>query len=424
MKTSKLILLLFICCASILHTQAQCPTSSRPGVHVVQPNENLYRISLKYNLTIEQLCDWNDRTINQPLMMCTELLLTPKSTVPTSYNQQKPYTDVLVDKGAPKAYNSAPTTTTTTTTTTSTEQVVSSAIYRKQSGNRHTVQPGETMAGLAELYGYTEARFREFNAFGNNTITPGSVILSSDCFCDRVMYDEPNGLGYKKDFSTIEYVQPEKKQPYQPLTKKVEPTINKSAPSPDTKAITPTSTENTGTNASASYMQSEELQMLDEINLMRANPAAYAQYIDEYVQYQKDNNGFPVDPANIAELKQQLRSSPPLSQLKPTQCIYTAARKHGEDLRQMGRNDHVGSDGKWPWDRVLRECPNMTDGNENLVGGPSSVRTAVVVLLIDEGIPNRGHRVTLMRPDWKYAACYKIGQVGGMPNSWVQKFGL
>jgi len=65
----------------------------------------------------------------------------------------------------------------------------------------------------------------------------------------------------------------------------------------------------------------------------------------------------------------------------------------------------------------------MQDGNENLVGGPASVREAVIILLIDEGIANRGHRKTLLNPNWKYAAAFKIGQVGGMPNCWVQKFG-
>ena len=78
------------------------------------------------------------------------------------------------------------------------------------------------------------------------------------------------------------------------------------------------------------------------------------------------------------------------------------------------------------WDvRTIREVtrPDLEDGNENLVGGPESVRESVIILLIDEGIPSRGHRKTLMRPDWEYVACYKIGMVGDMPNVWVQKFG-
>ena len=51
------------------------------------------------------------------------------------------------------------------------------------------------------------------------------------------------------------------------------------------------------------------------------------------------------------------------------------------------------------------------------------VRESVIILLIDEGIPNRGHRMTLLKPEWKYVACYKIGTVGSFPNYWVQKFG-
>ena len=65
----------------------------------------------------------------------------------------------------------------------------------------------------------------------------------------------------------------------------------------------------------------------------------------------------------------------------------------------------------------------MTDGNENLVGGPADVREAVILLLVDDGIPSRGHRKTLLNKDWQYGATYKIGKVGYMPNCWVQKFG-
>ena len=76
-----------------------------------------------------------------------------------------------------------------------------------------------------------------------------------------------------------------------------------------------------------------------------------------------------------------------------------------------------------PWDRVLRECPSLKDSNENLVGGTSNVRDAVILLLVDDGIQSRGHRRTLLQADWKYVACHKMGMIGAMPNYWVQNFG-
>ena len=174
-------------------------------------------------------------------------------------------------------------------------------------------------------------------------------------------------------------------------------------------------------NASAAYMKSEELSMIDEINLVRGNPAGYIPYIEEYIRKIERGEGFG-SVATCQELIRELRNTPTLSILEPTECLYQAARNHGEDQRPTGSTDHVGTDGSYPWDRVLKSCPHLTDGNENLVGGPSSVREAVILLLVDDGIPNRGHRRTMLNKDWKYVACYKIGQVGQMPNSWVQKY--
>jgi len=176
------------------------------------------------------------------------------------------------------------------------------------------------------------------------------------------------------------------------------------------------------TSDAARYMTTEEIEMVKEINLVRSNPAGYIKYIEEYKQRVAEGRAFG-SVATCNELIDELRKTPLLSVLSPTPCIYNAAKKHGKDQRPTGDVDHVGTDGSYPWDRVRRECPNMSDGNENLVAGPSSIRDCVILLLVDEGIPNRGHRRTMLKPDWKYAACYKVGKVGNMPNNWVQKYG-
>ena len=98
-------------------------------------------------------------------------------------------------------------------------------------------------------------------------------------------------------------------------------------------------------------------------------------------------------------------------------------KKHGEDQRRTGNTDHVGTDGSYPWDRVRRACSFMTDGQENLVAGPENVRDCVILLLVDKNTSNRGHRRTLLKRDWKYVACYNIGQRGLLKSDWIQKFG-
>lgn len=174
----------------------------------------------------------------------------------------------------------------------------------------------------------------------------------------------------------------------------------------------------------ASFLREEEKAMVDEINLLRANPAGYIPFVEEYIKEIKAGKTFSKSPAAAEELVAELRKTGPLSTLEASQCIYTAAKKHGEESVRIGSSDHVGQDGSWPWDRVLRSCSDMTDGNENLVGGPDNIRRSMMLLLVDDGISTRGHRKTLLEPKWKYVACYKSGTVGIMKNSWIQMFGV
>ena len=51
------------------------------------------------------------------------------------------------------------------------------------------------------------------------------------------------------------------------------------------------------------------------------------------------------------------------------------------------------------------------------------VSSTLTIRDLHDEIESRGHRRTLLDPNWRYVACYKIGQVGTMPNSWVQNFG-
>ena len=428
---------LFLALMTIGQLSAQCPTASRAGIHVVQAGENLFRISQRYGISIDQLRALNNMVPGEFLPVCKELNISVP--MPTAYSTPTTAPGVQL-------YSRGGTVTGTTPTTATGYSVQPAASYRKQPGTTHTVQPGETVAGLANLYGYTEKRFREFNALGNEVLTPGSTVLSTDCACaNRANYQSYDGTGYTPGTTGTSYNAGTTTivTPTTPTT-----TYTPTAPREDvfgnpfaTEGTTTTGTTTTpGTTArpnrrpatvspapttgraTAAYMKSEELSMIDEINLLRSNPRGYVAYVRDYAARSKNGQTWPVNQATVDELIGELNQLGPLSTLAPMQCVYEAARKHGEDIRERGRSGHVGSDGSYPWDRVLRECPSLADGNENLVAGPDNVRDAVIMLLIDDGIANRGHRRTLLNPEWKYAAPYKVGKVGMFPNSWVQKF--
>ena len=360
-----------IACCSSLQLQAQCPNSSRSGVHVIQYGDDLYKIANLYQIELQDIMTWNQLGYNQPLMLCQELIVRNNST-PTEYTNSNQSKESFTARG----------------------------LYTKQSGKKHRVISGQSMAGLAELYGYSETRFREFNAMSTNyQPQPGDILLSSDCTCDRISYTDGGtdyvGLAAKTNTRTF----PTETPPTNTSTNRNPPKTN------------------TGSSDGATSMNSQELEMVNEINLLRGNPSGYIQYVDAYVSEQRRTGGFPVDQAVVDELKSELRQLGPLSILTPSQCIYQAAKDHGIDQKPTGDVNHEGRDGSWPWDRVRKACPNMQDGNENLVAGTPSIRTAVILLLIDEGIPTRGHRKTLLKPEWKYVGCYNVGTVGSFPPS-------
>lgn len=408
-----------------------CPPSSDPSIHIIQKGQTYYRLSKLYNISVDQILSMNGRTVNDVLSICDAIRVAPSSGV-----------------------SSTPTTTTTAPTSGGT--IVSNAPintgtppgryskpysqYQKQVKGVHYAEEDENLAGIAFLYGYSPERFREFNGMnaGEEIIT-GQVLRTTDCACLNTITDDEDDkvvvTGYTGKRDRLTGGTSGNTNSGGSTTSPPVNTGNRSSGTSNGNNSGNSSIgggsgstqPNTGATAgnptaSASYMKTEELLMLDEINLIRANPSGYIPYVQQYISHLQKNGSFGNSIQTARELILELQKTPALSILEPRECVYNAARKHGADEKRMGRSDHMGSDGSWPWDRVLRECPSLQDGNENLVGGPDDIRRAVMLLLVDDGIPNRGHRKTLLNPSWKYAACYKVGMIGSMPNSWVQNF--
>ena len=175
-------------------------------------------------------------------------------------------------------------------------------------------------------------------------------------------------------------------------------------------------------------MTEREKAMIKEINLVRSNPKGYIQYVEAYIQELEADKWSSAsmireEISTSKELIRELKSTASMAILQPHKGLYKASKKHGDEGKQKGSLDHQGSNGDWPWDRGEKYASDLTNRNENLVGGPEKVRRSVMILLVDSGIKGRGHRKNILNPDWRYVACYEVGQVGDMPNYWVQMFG-
>lgn len=396
------ILVTFITLLFAIPTNAQCPSSSRANIHVVQSGQTLYSIAKMYGTSVANLSRVNRLTDNTMISVCSELQIASMEFTARSVQTQQNRRPA-----APTSYEA-----TSYTTKTYVPQANASTSYASRlaaSRGTHIVSAGESLQSIANHYGYTPERMIEMNSLANNyQPNPGAVLVVSECYFTEGYTGEMGKLGDDKVLD-LRQTNTQTNKTNSPIA---EPQNNRNRPTTNTNSVSP---------AAATYMKSEELSMMDEVNLVRSNPAGYIPYIEDYKAKILRGEGFG-SAAVCDELIAELRVTPALSILKPRECLYRAAKNHGEDQRPTGSVDHKGTDGSYPWDRVLRGCPELTDGNENLVGGPSTVRESVIILLIDDGIPSRGHRKTMLQKEWQYLACYKIGKVGMMPNSWVQKF--
>ncbi len=174
------------------------------------------------------------------------------------------------------------------------------------------------------------------------------------------------------------------------------------------------------------YMTIEEKAMVDEINLLRADPNAYIQYVDIYLQdFMEDDNwdfaSKQIEKSAGDDLIRQLRYLAPLELLKPNEALYKVAKKHGKDMKATGVISHRGSDDSTPEDRIRDST--ILIGSENLAAGGRSVRESVIMLLVDANDRvNKSHRKAILNPLWSDAAYYYVGTVDELPGTWVQLF--
>jgi uncharacterized protein YkwD len=354
---------------------AQCPPAKASGYHVVQKGETLFSISRKYNVPVQNLLAWNNMSMNDVLHLCRELRVSATPGSPTN-------------TGTPAGTAPAGTT-------------------PKQAGALHIVRPGEKVADIAAAYGWAEWRFRKMNNLTAwQEVSPGAGLKTDDCYCPPL---DQSGVPsfYEAEQAVIAAAVAT------PADDRVVQNENAAVPGA-TPAAQP--------GLIAPFMSAAEIAMAEEINLLRSNPAAYIPFIEQQREAIKAGKAFgSVETCN--ELINELKNTLALNKLEPLECLFNAAKKHGEEQRPIGGLSHIGKDGSWPWDRVRRECPSLTDGNENLVGGMEGAREAVITLLLDEGISTRGHRRVLLSPDWRYVGIYYLGQVGTMPHNWIQLFG-
>jgi uncharacterized protein YkwD len=149
-------------------------------------------------------------------------------------------------------------------------------------------------------------------------------------------------------------------------------------------------TSNPDTAKGVPYMTPQEQEVVRYLNLARVNPKAFA---EQYIAPKRNTS-----PA-AEECYQQMMQTGPLSILRPSRALSLAAQEHAAKMGAAGKTGHYGTDGSSPFDRIKKYGQFDIVASENCAYGYSDPLAIVTGLLIDEGVPDRGHRKNiLMKP--------------------------
>jgi uncharacterized protein YkwD len=164
------------------------------------------------------------------------------------------------------------------------------------------------------------------------------------------------------------------------------------------------------------YLSPLEKAVVNEMNLARTSPKEYLSLLEQFKKYYdgkllKLPGETPIltkeGTSAAVEATRSLRSLKPVSPLCPSKGMTLGAKDHVRDLRTSGASQHKGSDGSQTWDRVNRYGTWQKIIGENISFGHNKARNIVMTLMIDDGIPSRGHRKNIFNPDfrWVGVAC-------------------
>lgn len=143
------------------------------------------------------------------------------------------------------------------------------------------------------------------------------------------------------------------------------------------------------TGTDADYLSEDEKMVILYTNLARLDGALFAEtFLAEYIRLKDlDPSGF------VQSLYEDLYKVKNLPVLIPERDLYRGARDHATWSGKKGYEGHKRF--KSRFDPLMKK---YTEVGENIYYGQYTPIEIVIQLLIDEGIPDLGHRINLLNP--------------------------
>jgi uncharacterized protein YkwD len=160
-------------------------------------------------------------------------------------------------------------------------------------------------------------------------------------------------------------------------------------------------------------MDQNEMAVLEELNLARTHPSEYASYVEDHKRSFKGPLVVVLDGRKTTRTLEGIKAVdeaidflkkvdpvPPLSASRP---LTRSARDHVKDIGPRGMTGHAGTDQSQPADRISRYGTPKTISGEGITFGPTSARSIVVQLIVDDGVAGRDHRKNVFEADYRVA---------------------
>lgn len=146
------------------------------------------------------------------------------------------------------------------------------------------------------------------------------------------------------------------------------------------------------------YMNAEEKKVVFYTNLVRMNPQLFLKtHVIPYLDSTKTKRD-----KYVLSLIKDLEKAKPCDPYLPMKDLYLDARVHALDMGKAGAIGHNTSKGDNFQKRIVELKKTYTIVFENCQYGYDKALDVVIDLLIDEGIPDYGHRKALLNTSLKY----------------------